>query len=55
NLLQFQVPDDPTYNKHRVYIRLRHAQSKDYNPSDIALIDGEPWTYHVDPTSVMDS
>ncbi|CAF0756222.1 unnamed protein product [Rotaria sp. Silwood1] len=54
NLLQFQVPDDPTYNKHRVYIRLRHARSKDYNPSDIALIDGEPWTYHADPTSVMD-
>ncbi|CAF2532279.1 unnamed protein product [Rotaria sp. Silwood2] len=50
-----QVPDDNKYHEHRVYIRLRHAQSKDYNPSDIALTNGEPWTYHAHPTSVMDS
>ncbi|CAF0795077.1 unnamed protein product [Rotaria sordida] len=54
SLLQFQVPDDPRYDKHRVFIRLRHAQSKDYNPSDIALKDGEPWTYYAQATSVMD-
>jgi len=54
-LLQFQVPNDPRYHKHRIFIRLRHRQSKDYNPSAIALCDNLCWTYHADTTSVMDS
>jgi hypothetical protein len=55
NLLQFQVPNDPIYNKYRVFIRLRHTQSKDYDPSAVALNDNECWTYHAEPTSVQDS
>ncbi|CAF3790448.1 unnamed protein product [Rotaria socialis] len=54
-LLQFKILDDPTHNEYRTYIRLRHAKSKDYNPSPIALIDGNPWKYYADPMSVVDS
>ncbi|CAF3877017.1 unnamed protein product [Rotaria magnacalcarata] len=53
-LLQFKILDDPIYNDYRAYIRLCHAKSKDYNPSPIALIDGNPWKYYADRLSVID-
>lgn len=44
----------PSYNGQRFYIRLRHGRSRDYNPSNIALMSGESWIYYANSTSVAD-
>ncbi|CAF1436903.1 unnamed protein product [Adineta steineri] len=55
NLLQFTVPNAVQFDRKRVFIRLRHIQSKDYNPSPIALNDTELWIYYADSTTVAES
>jgi hypothetical protein len=42
------------YHKHRVFIRLQHKSSLDYNPSPPALNDNECWIYYTEPNFVID-
>jgi hypothetical protein len=54
NLLEFQIPNEPMYHKHRVFIRLQHKSSLDYNPSPPALVEDECWIYYADTNLVVD-
>jgi hypothetical protein len=46
----------PIYHKHRVFIRLQHKSSLDYNPSVPALTnDEECWIYYADRSIIIDS
>ncbi|CAF0945233.1 unnamed protein product [Didymodactylos carnosus] len=47
HLLEFPVPVVPEYHGKRVYLRMRHSSSKDYNPSEPALTD-ECFIYQCD-------
>ncbi|UJR35729.1 hypothetical protein I4U23_028479 [Adineta vaga] len=53
-LLQFTVPNEPKYHEHRIFIRLRHMQSNDYNPSSISLTGRDHWIYYADSMTVTD-
>jgi hypothetical protein len=54
NFLEFQISNGPMYHLHRVFIRLQHKSSFDYNTSAPALIDDECWIYYADTKSVAD-
>ncbi|CAF1354733.1 unnamed protein product [Adineta ricciae] len=53
-LLQFTIPNEPNFHEHRVFIRLRHTQSNDYNSSSISLTGRECWIYYADSMAITD-
>lgn len=48
------MPNEPRYNGHQVFMRLRHKTSYDYKASPIKPDTDEHWIYHADQCSTSD-